>query len=508
MKKLFSLLMVLLMTAFAFATDYIAGSFNGWSTSANALPSTIRLAEGTYEFKIVLGGSSWVGNNGTMTRSNCSGWTFDGNQGNCKITADMTGDYVFTWANNKLTVTYPTTPAALTYYVTGTENLVGKDKAWNIKAVEMNEGTHTFTALGAGEYEMKVTDGTNWYGYEKLDAEKSSKGLSNKSGNIGFEIETSSDVTVSFDGKAIVVTGTFKQPEPAKEMVIYYVNTTNWEKVNAYLWTPEEAAWPGKAMTKEKEQINGYDVYSHTTTDVYDGQNIIFSNNGSNKTTDLTIDAEKPYYYNGEWYKKEDIPAPAKTFDLTIVQDSLWSEAGAKVAAWIWGKDLAGQWTAWATNNNDTLSLKVNENADSIIFKRFAPEVEVPYWEGSAEYQWNQIDAGEIAECHMFIITDWDEGAWCERPVKCEPGYAIMVNGARHMLTLNAEQQDYTEYWIDSLELKVNDEIVLFDTCSKVTFKVAVKGYEGLKPVGESDTLKVTEEAYYQFYLKLIYGGD
>ncbi|MBQ0137119.1 MAG: hypothetical protein KBS40_03870, partial [Bacteroidales bacterium] len=41
-----------------------------------------------------------------------------------------------------------------------------------------------------------------------------------------------------------------------------------------------------------------------------------------------------------------------------------------------------------------------------------------------------------------------------------------------------------------------------------VTFKVAVKGYEGLKPVGESDTLKVTEEAYYQFYLKLIYGGD
>ncbi|MCQ2347287.1 MAG: hypothetical protein MJZ92_05105, partial [Paludibacteraceae bacterium] len=91
---------------------------------------------------------------------------------------------------------------------------------------------------------------------------------------------------------------------------------------------------------------------------------------------------------------------------------------------------------------------------------------------------------------------------------ECEPGYAIMVNGERHMLTLNAEQKDYTEYWIDSLELKVDDEIVLFDTCAQMTFKVAVKGYEGFEPVGESDTLKVTENAYYQLYLKLIYGAD
>ncbi|MCQ2311682.1 MAG: hypothetical protein MJZ64_08045, partial [Paludibacteraceae bacterium] len=118
-------------------------------------------------------------------------------------------------------------------------------------------------------------------------------------------------------------------------------------------------------------------------------------------------------------------PEPAKTFDLTIVQDSLWSKDGGKVAAWIWGDDLEGQWTEWATNNNDTLTLKVNEKADSIIFVRCAPEATEPTWE-----PWNRIDAEKIAECHLFIITDWNEGVWCERPQPVEDKFYVTGNDA------------------------------------------------------------------------------
>ena len=125
-------------------------------------------------------------------------------------------------------------------------------------------------------------------------------------------------------------------------------------------------------------------------------------------------------------------PEPAKTFDLTIEQDTVWTTSGGKVAAWIWGEELAGEWTDWATDNEGTLTLKVDERADSIIFKRFAPEVEVPYWDGTAEYQWNEIAKSEIADCHLFIITDWNEGAWCERPER--PTTALPIINSKSLI--------------------------------------------------------------------------
>ena len=52
--------------------------------------------------------------------------------------------------------------------------------------------------------------------------------------------------------------------------------------------------------------INEYDVYAYTFPAKY--VNIIFNYEGA-QTADLVWDAEKPYYYDGKWYAKADIPA-------------------------------------------------------------------------------------------------------------------------------------------------------------------------------------------------------
>ena len=99
--------------------------------------------------------------------------------------------------------------------------------------------------------------------------------------------------------------------EPVNNITMYYVNTTAWDNVYAYVFVGEakEASWPGEAMTKTTLTKNGFDVYSYEFPETY--TSIIFSNKGNNQTKDLTIDITKPYYYDGTWYASlDEIPEP------------------------------------------------------------------------------------------------------------------------------------------------------------------------------------------------------
>ncbi len=101
---------------------YLAGAFNGWSSSTNKFDLTtgtsykeeITLAANTtYEFKIIKDGT-WLGNGGTIN-NDVTGWTFDGS-GNCKIKTTFEGTYTFTFdsSTNKLSVKYPTSGSGTT----------------------------------------------------------------------------------------------------------------------------------------------------------------------------------------------------------------------------------------------------------------------------------------------------------------------------------------------------------------------------------------------------------
>jgi hypothetical protein len=69
---------------------------------------TIVLEEKNYEFKMVEGSGDWLGNTGTIKKSE-SGWTFEKDKTNCKLQTKLAGNYIFTWdvTTNKLSVSYP-----------------------------------------------------------------------------------------------------------------------------------------------------------------------------------------------------------------------------------------------------------------------------------------------------------------------------------------------------------------------------------------------------------------
>ena len=150
------------------ATDvFLAGEMNSWNATANEFKKataeattasvTISLTAKTYMFKIIAG--DWLGNKGTMKRDNCTGWTFEkldgGDETNCKIVADIAGDYTFTWdlTSKKLTVTYPELP---TYNVTATVNPAETGSVEGAKEYKQGEQA-TLTAIAAKGYEF-----VNW----------------------------------------------------------------------------------------------------------------------------------------------------------------------------------------------------------------------------------------------------------------------------------------------------------------------------------------------------------
>ena len=82
-------------------------------------------ASTTYWFRFTNGSGQWYSNSGTMTSTNCTGWTFtQANNQNCHITTTAAGNYTFTvtWDGSTPTVsiTYPTgipanLPSSLTF---------------------------------------------------------------------------------------------------------------------------------------------------------------------------------------------------------------------------------------------------------------------------------------------------------------------------------------------------------------------------------------------------------
>ena len=98
-----------------------------------------------------------------------------------------------------------------------------------------------------------------------------------------------------------------KLAAPVEYESVYFVDNQGWGKANIYTWTPEVGTWPGVAMTKEAEQLAGYDVYSYTVEKGTSFGGVIF-NNGSSQTSDLKWTAGK-YYVNKTWMTKEEAEA-------------------------------------------------------------------------------------------------------------------------------------------------------------------------------------------------------
>ena len=122
---------------------------------------------------------------------------------------------------------------------------------------------------------------------------------------------------------------------PAQAKIVFYKNTNNWDKVNAHIWYGTNTSatdWPGKPMTNLGD--------GWWCVETGDCKNIVFSNNGENRTKDLFIPADqKECAYNDGWNNWT---------GYTLYLNHPWN---------------GGSWGTWkqATNNYDgTFSLVAN----------------------------------------------------------------------------------------------------------------------------------------------------
>ena len=109
---------------------------------------------------------------------------------------------------------------AVQYFVSGngtTGNPWCNGKSWGATACPMvmngNAGSLTFNAVPAGSYQFKVTNGSTWYGANKFSADCSNL-YAYGTDNICFNITATQDITVSYDGSTICLTGTVGNEYP------------------------------------------------------------------------------------------------------------------------------------------------------------------------------------------------------------------------------------------------------------------------------------------------------
>ena len=194
---------------------YIAGEMNGWShTEMNKVDDT------HYTLEI-------VGATQSMKYKYCSGpaWDYVEKSATGDELQDRTysaNDVVASWAAvYDPNGTTPTPNPDATYYVTGSAELVGADKAWNETAIAMtknadNTFTHTFSELAEGVvYRMKITNGTwdkNW-GFNAV-ANAPVGVMGDSDGNVVFKLATKGNVDVTFNGTNITLTGDFTDEKP------------------------------------------------------------------------------------------------------------------------------------------------------------------------------------------------------------------------------------------------------------------------------------------------------
>lgn len=221
---------------------------------------TITLAANlTADLKLTIGGN-WMGDSkNAITKENNSS-VFDTNGGqNGSIKTDIAGDYVFTYtyADQTLTVTYPTEEieVAVDCYVTGNTALTGEDWVLDSENLKMTkvEGTekytYTFTALPANTaFELKVVYANSQKGFSSLS--EAIDGVTANGDNICFTLEETGDVTVTYDAETekIALTGNFAIPVTYD----YYIAGTL------------AGGWSATQQGMAKED----DVYKHTFSEL------------------------------------------------------------------------------------------------------------------------------------------------------------------------------------------------------------------------------------------------
>ncbi len=234
---------------------------------------------------VVVGVSS--ANNVKIAFTNNKGWSkvniysWDGSFNSC------TGDWPGTQITNTSTNDYGET----VYYA---------EIPSNVSGIVFNDGGNQQTADISFNGQP-----TGWY-------------MTNQNGNGNWNVET---WAYSPEGQ----TSTTATADTNNPKTVYFTNDKGWGNITAFAWNTYGDAvvgdWPGQSMTKDYTNDYGQDVYKITLPAAAVG--VVFSNNGSDQTVDITPVDNTGYYAtnkNGEGNYEVGVWAPVKDVQTTTAK--------------------------------------------------------------------------------------------------------------------------------------------------------------------------------------------
>ncbi|MCR9248943.1 MAG: starch-binding protein [bacterium] len=215
---------------------------------------------------------------------------------------------------------------------------------------------------------------------------------------------------------------------------------------HAYAWddnqNPLLGGWPGTALSSSS---NGW----MEITIPSDCANIIFSNNGSNQTSDLNTCNTAPYYYNGSWHATDPTTGGGGGGGSLTVR----AQGYTHVYAWDDNQNaLLGGWpgTALSAGSNGWMEATINADCANVIFSNNGSnQTSDLYTCNTAEYyyngSWHATDptsgGGGGNSLNVYVqgythVYAWDDnqnslmGGW--------PGTALSSNGNWNTATIPA----------------------------------------------------------------------
>ena len=323
------------------------------------------------------------------------------------------------------------------FYITGSDNLVGADKAWHADAIKVEGDSYTFENLAAGDYKLKVTVDGTWStvkGYDELTV-KPTGVTPDDDRNICFTLAEAGNVTVAYTSEKFTVEGKFSTtptpPTPVGNIrLVPGVWNLDGAKFAAITFTEMPADMNPEALANavisdwfvggdtvvglipDDAKVIGFGRFNPETTELT-LLNVMAEGTMWNHSDIMYIDESRIYTITGWEDGKDYCPGywgegsvDPETKEISLVPGS-WASDNAIFAAWAWPQGKEGTWSVFQ-GSGETLRANISAAADSILFVRFVEKVTTPEWDANL-IAYKTADF-KIEDCGLFYF---DDQTWC-----------------------------------------------------------------------------------------------
>ena len=221
MKKILLFVAAAMVAMSANAAYYLRGDLAGssWNPGIEMPNGTITFdaeAGKNYEFKITEDASAWTGELGFAALAEVPEGVKETGAygGNVGFTVPSAGQVTIAVENGSIKLSstvgfgeFKEPEPTGEYYIAGKgagDFACGEE--WKADVCPLTNGTVTYTALPAGEYLFKITDGTWKNSWGRAQLADPTAYPENNDNNVIFTLDSASDVTISFDGTTLSLT--------------------------------------------------------------------------------------------------------------------------------------------------------------------------------------------------------------------------------------------------------------------------------------------------------------